>query len=195
MPPPETMIVIAVDEALQKWQGKKPVEVIRDKPLPDVNTLNEATDKNTWEIGLDNKPKPPWVHSYLVVLARSGDGDDLTAAKICAGRGHHYACVAGSPRRAGGELTHRPMKTFVGMKQRPEFEIVDWRQLGGDSGSSGRPAIAAVPGAEVQAGPRRNRSQNQKQKFRPEAKPELKPSVAMRSLRAGGSLETERCPS
>ena len=77
MPPPETMIVIAVDEALQEWQGKKPVEVIRDKPLPDVNTLNEATDKNTWEIGLDNKPKPPWVHSYLVYSARSGDGDDL----------------------------------------------------------------------------------------------------------------------
>jgi hypothetical protein len=68
MPPPETMIVIAVNEALQKWQGKKVVDVICDKPLPDVNTLNEATDKNTWEIGLDNKPKPPWVHSYFVYL-------------------------------------------------------------------------------------------------------------------------------
>jgi hypothetical protein len=31
-------------------------------------------------------------------------------------------------------LTRRPMKTFVGMKQRPEFEIVGWRQLGGDGG-------------------------------------------------------------
>jgi hypothetical protein len=77
LPPPETMIVIAVDEALQKWQGKKPVEVIRDKPLPDVSTLNEATDKNTWEIGLDNKPKPPWVHSYLVYLLDPANGVDL----------------------------------------------------------------------------------------------------------------------
>ena len=51
-------------------------------------------------------------------------------------------------------LTHRPMKTFVGMKHRPEFEVVDWRQLGGDGGNViCRPADAAAHG-----GPRRSRS-------------------------------------
>jgi hypothetical protein len=68
MPPPEVMLVIAVDEALQRWQNKKVLEVIRDKPLPDVNALNEATDKNIWEMGLNNAPKPPWAHTYIVYL-------------------------------------------------------------------------------------------------------------------------------
>ena len=38
--PPEIMLAIALSEALQCWKGKKPVETITAKPLPDVNALN-----------------------------------------------------------------------------------------------------------------------------------------------------------
>jgi hypothetical protein len=98
MPPPDTMIVIAVDEALQKWQGKKVVEVIRDKPLSNVNTLNEATDKNTWEIGLDNKPKPPWEHSYFVYLLDPATATTYTYVNSTYGAKLAYdAFMSGSP--------------------------------------------------------------------------------------------------
>ena len=40
--PPEVMLAIALSEALQCWKGKKPVETITDKPLPDVKALNET---------------------------------------------------------------------------------------------------------------------------------------------------------
>ena len=53
-------------------------------------------------------------------------------------------------------LTHRPMKTFVGMKHRPEFEIVDWRQLGGDGGGNalGGPQAPQLTGPESKPEPK-----------------------------------------
>ena len=60
--PPEIMLAIALSEALQCWKGKKPVETITAKPLPNVDTLNSAVPASEWEPGLDGKPKPPWVH-------------------------------------------------------------------------------------------------------------------------------------
>lgn len=44
--PPEIMIAIALNEAVQCWKGKKPVETITAKPLPDIDTLNEAVPKS-----------------------------------------------------------------------------------------------------------------------------------------------------
>ena len=40
--PPEIMLAPVLSEALQCWKGKKPVETITAKPLPDVNVLNSA---------------------------------------------------------------------------------------------------------------------------------------------------------
>ena len=53
--PPEIMLAIALSEALQCWKGKKPVETIVDKPLPDVNDLNEAVPRSEWELDLDGQ--------------------------------------------------------------------------------------------------------------------------------------------
>jgi hypothetical protein len=151
MPPPEILIVIAVDEALQKWEGKKPVEVIRDKPLPDVNTLNEATDKNTWEIGLDNKPKPPWVHSYLVYLLDPATATTYTYVNSTFGAKLAYDILyerVTTMRLLRGvrvvpvvKLDERPFRTSFGPRKRPEFTIISWRMIGGGP--------LAVPGPQT----------------------------------------------
>ena len=146
MPPPETMIVIAVDEALQKWQGKKPVEVIRGKALPDVNTLNDATDKSTWEIGLDNKPKPPWVHSFFVYLLDPATATTYTYVNSTRGAKLAYDILrerVTTMRLLRGarvvpmvKLDERPFRTSFGPRKRPEFTIISWRIIGG-----GPPAV------------------------------------------------------
>jgi hypothetical protein len=146
MPPPKTMIVIAVDEALQKWQGKKPVEVIRDKPLPDLNTLNGATDKNTWEIGLDNKSKAPWVHSYFVYLLDPATATTYTYVNGTSGAKQAYDILyerVTTMRLLRGarvvpvvKLDERPFRTSFGPRKRPEFTIIGWRMIGG-----GPPAV------------------------------------------------------
>jgi hypothetical protein len=141
MPPPETMIVIGVDEALQRWQCKKLVEVIRDKPLPNVNTLNEATDKSTWEIGLDNKPKAPWVHSFLVYLLDPATAATYTYVNSTYGAKLAYDILrerVTTMRLLRGarvvplvKLDERPFRTSFGPRRRPEFTIVSWRMIGG----------------------------------------------------------------
>jgi hypothetical protein len=140
MPPPETMIVIAVDEALQRWLGK-PVEVIRDKPLPNVNMLNETTDKNTWEIGLDNKPKAPWAHSYLVYLLDPATATTYTYVNSTFGAKLAYDILrerVTTMRLLRGarvvpvvKLDERPFRTSFGPRRRPEFAIISWRVIGG----------------------------------------------------------------
>jgi hypothetical protein len=141
MPLPETMIVIAVDEALQKWQGKKPVEVIRGNALPDVNTLNEATDKSTWEIGLDNKPRAPWVHCRLVHLLDLATATTFTyiastygaklAYEILCERVTTMRLLRGARVVPVVKLDERPFRTSFGPRKRPEFTIISWRMIGG----------------------------------------------------------------
>ena len=144
--PPEVMLAIALSEALQCWKGKKPVETITDKPLPDVRALNETVPESEWEPGLDGKPKPPWVHQCIAYLIDPASGGTFTylnstvGARIAIDQLKEKVITMRALR--GGvrvvpvvRLTHRPMKTFVGMKHRPELEIVEWRKLGGDDGN------------------------------------------------------------
>jgi hypothetical protein len=58
--------------------------------FPRRDALGE-TDASRWEIGLDGKPRDPWVHSQCVVLQR---GDDLFCFETSSKTGH----------RAVGEL-------------------------------------------------------------------------------------------
>jgi hypothetical protein len=67
LPLPKNMVVIAVDEALQKWKDNKS-ELIRDKPLPNLDELNAAIPKNEWETGRDNQPRKPWEHIVIFFL-------------------------------------------------------------------------------------------------------------------------------
>jgi hypothetical protein len=155
--PPEILLAIALSEALQCWKGKKPVETITAKPLPDINDLNEAVPKSEWELGLDAKPKPPWQHQVIVYLIDPASGGFFTylnstiGARIAVDQLREKVITMRALRGARVvpvvKLAHRPMKTAFGMKHRPEFEVVEWRHWGGDGG-----AIAA-PRAPQLAGP------------------------------------------
>jgi hypothetical protein len=51
-PMPSPQLVFSVDEVLRRWKANVP-DYIRDKPLPDVETLNAAIPRSEWEKGLD----------------------------------------------------------------------------------------------------------------------------------------------
>jgi hypothetical protein len=144
--PPEIMLAVALSEAIQRWRDKKVVEEITAKPLPDVNLLNEAVPKHEWELGLDGQPKPPYSHQFVVYLLDPGSGAFFTYLNSTVGAriAHEQLrekvvtmrTLRGTRVVPVVKLTHRPMKTFVGMKHRPEFEIVGWKQLGGEGGGT-----------------------------------------------------------
>jgi hypothetical protein len=82
------------------------------------------------------------------------------------------------------KLTDRPMKTFVGMKKRPKFEIVGWKQLGGDTGSSlPAPQSPQLPGPAI-APTQKSEEPKTEPTPDPKPKPESKPSVADATLSA-----------
>jgi hypothetical protein len=135
--------VLACNEALQRWQGKKVVEEIVAKPLPHVDNLNALVPQKKWEPGIDGKLKPPWVHQRIVYLICPGSATFFTylnstiGARIAWERLRERVTTMRVLRGARVvplvKLTHRPMKTSFGMKHRPEFEITGWRTLdGGD---------------------------------------------------------------
>jgi hypothetical protein len=136
-------------KALQRWEAQKPIETIVEAPdaaLPDVEELNAAIPRETWEDGLDGKPKPPWQLQYVVFLLDISDASLCTFANSTVGAKLAYERLTDrvswmrSLRGANVlplvQLDAKPMKTKTGPKQRPEFTIIDWRDL------SGGPAVA-----------------------------------------------------
>ena len=157
--PPEILLALAVSEALQCWKGKKPIETITEKPLPDVKDLNEAVPEAEWESGLDGKPKPPWEHQVLVYLIDPASGGFYTYLNSTIGA--HIAvdhlrekvitmrALRGARVVPVVKLSQRPMKTSFGMKSRPEFEIIELAPVGWTTAPLLPPAGAAAerPGA------------------------------------------------
>jgi hypothetical protein len=146
--PPSLMLVVAVNEILQRWHEKKP-EVITDKPLPDPEELNSAIPIEEWEIGIDGKPRKPWQHVVVVYLVNLGTGEFYTysAATIGAHMAYdHLKEAVITMRTLRGtkcmplvNLAERPMKTNFGMRSRPHFEIVGWKTPGEDGGAQALP--------------------------------------------------------
>jgi hypothetical protein len=181
--PPEILLALACTEALQCWRGKKPVETIIAKPLPDVRALSAAVPRSEWEPGLDNQPKPPWVHQVIIYLINPADAGYFTylnstvGARIAFENLREKVITMRALRGARVvplvKLTHRPMKTAFGMKHRPEFEIVSWRNLGGDSGALSSPKIPRLSGPAIA-----------------EAKPETKPATKPDTPASGEAAKT-----
>ena len=142
--PPDLLLVLACNEALQRWKGKK-AENIMDKPLPDPNELNAAIPITEWEPGIDSKPRPPWAHMAMVYLIDPATAGVFTYLNSTVGAHIAWDVLrekVKTMRALRGErvlplvrLSTRPMKTKVGMKTRPEFEIIGWRLLGGGGGN------------------------------------------------------------
>ena len=158
--PPETkLLALATAMALQHWKDKLPIEMIVKKPgqpLPDLDELNAKIPKKQWEPGLDKKPRPPWVRQHIVYLLNPTDAGLFTFINSTVGasiavdrlktkvqwmrqlRGANVVPVV--------RLDSKPMKTKLGQKQRPEFTILDWQQLG--DGGPGVARITHQPGQQ-----------------------------------------------
>jgi len=143
-PPPALLIALGTTQAVQCWKDSKPTDVIvaePGKPLPNVDELNSQIPVEEWEKGLDGKPKAPWVLQHVAYLIDPVSAESYTfingtygarlAVEKLADR------VANMQRLRGGnalpvvKLEAKPMKTKFGTKQRPEFTIVEWREIGG----------------------------------------------------------------
>jgi hypothetical protein len=81
LPIPSPLLVVSVLTALQRWQNKVP-EVITAKPLPNPDELNAAIPQSEWEIGLDGKPRPPWVTVLAVYMIDLRNGQLFTRTRI-----------------------------------------------------------------------------------------------------------------
>lgn len=144
LPLPAELFVVGTTRALQCWKDQYPVNTIieqPDQPLPDVEELNAKIPQNEWELGLDKKPRPPWQLNYVVYLLNPNTADtytflnSTTGARIAVERLDDKFRWMRRMRGLGVvpivQLDSRPMKTQAGPKIRPEFTILEWREIGG----------------------------------------------------------------
>jgi hypothetical protein len=152
-----TLLAVGTTRALQRWSARMPVETIlerRGERLPDLEELNAAIPEEQWETGLDGKPRPPWVLQSVVYLINPIDAATFTYLNSTAGARiavERLAEKVGRMRMLRGSrvlplvtLDAKAMKTKFGVKQRPEFTIVDWRDFGATSQALPAPETAAL---------------------------------------------------
>jgi hypothetical protein len=143
--PPTEMLVIGITHALQCWGKEQDLLdfIIEqpDEPLPDHEALNAQIPEEEWGTGFDGKPRAPWQFNWVVYLLNCEDAGTFTF--INSTRGAQIATERLEDRikwmrtLRGNDVTpivrleSRPMKTgFAGVvKQRPEFTIIEWRDL------------------------------------------------------------------
>ena len=124
--------------------NKRPIEhrvTEAGKIHPDRDDLPDQ-DESQWSPGLDGKPADPWKDTRYLYLINPRSGQSYT-----------FVTDSYGGRRAVGSLkskilnvrwvypgavplikcTSAPFKTQYGMKRRPEFKILEWRNRGGGS--------------------------------------------------------------
>jgi hypothetical protein len=149
LPVPSPLLVVSTTTALQRWLNKVP-EVITAKPLPDPTELNAAIPQSEWEIGLDGKPRPPWVIVFVVYMVDPNGGQVFTAVNSTTGWRMAVEALreqvavkrmlCGSTRMLPiVELQSRPFKTSFGDRKRPHLHVIDWK-AGDDRAMTAQPA-------------------------------------------------------
>ena len=159
---PAQLLVVGVDAILQRWKEGLP-EVIRDKPLPDPDDLNAGIPVSEWETGIDGQKRAPWADTVVVYCIDPSTGSFYTyVSSTTGGRiavDHLKESVAGMRMLRGGRvlpvvtLGERPMKTKFGIKSRPHFEIVDWKEAGAPLLKEEAPKAALPPASKLEAEP------------------------------------------
>jgi hypothetical protein len=152
VPPGTKLLAVATNKVLQRWHDQRVIETIDQKPLPDVELLNEAIPKEQWELGPNNEPRPPWQVTYVLYLLDPKICEKFTYANSTIGAKIAVTTLADkvtTMRKLRGanvvaeiELAAKPMTTRFGVKQRPEFRILKWVNLGPGGGA---PALIEAP--------------------------------------------------
>jgi hypothetical protein len=144
--PPSEMLVIGITHALQCWGKEQDLldTIIEepDKSLPDPEALNAQIPVEEWGLGLDGKPRGPWQFNWVVYLLDVATAstytylNSTTGARIAVERLEDklkwMRMLRGNDVTPIVRLESRPMKTNFGPKMRPEFSIVEWRDLSVD---------------------------------------------------------------
>ena len=179
--PASSLLVLAVDTALQRWKNDKP-ETIRTKPLPDPDDLNGSIPRSEWEKGVDNKLRAPWAHIVVVYFVNPATGEIYTYSSPTTDAHIAYdnlkeAVVTMRALRGVRcmpliRLAERAMKTNFGMRKRPHFEIVGWKTSGGDDGGGQDLPKPATPQLTGPAAPAKTAST-----YQPKPKPPIDLSV------------------
>jgi hypothetical protein len=142
LPLPDALLVIGTTHGLQCWKDDELLDEIdeRDGPLPDVDTLNDQIPREEWSVGLNGEPEPPWRIVYVVYLIDLETAEPYTFINSTWGARIAYERLTDKlelmTRLRGAGVTtlvkpdSRRMKTKFGTKLRPEFTILEWRDLG-----------------------------------------------------------------
>jgi hypothetical protein len=167
--PPAEMLVIGITRALlcrdqeNKWLDWEIEEP--DKPLADPDELNASIPKQEWGVDFNGEPRPPWSLNFVVCLLDPDTASTYTFINSTLGarigferledrikwmrtlRGNNVAPIV--------KLDSRPMKLKKAgvVKQRPEFTVSEWRDLGVGINQSATPQIEHKAEPEVEPAP------------------------------------------
>jgi hypothetical protein len=142
LPLPGVLLVTGFTHGLQCWKDGELLDEIdeRDGPLPDVGELNDQIPREEWSVGLNGEPEPPWRIVYVVYLVDPETAELYTFINSTWGAQIAYERLTNKlelmTRLRGAGVTAlvkpdcRQMKTKFGTKLRPEFTILEWRDLG-----------------------------------------------------------------
>jgi hypothetical protein len=142
----ESFLCTGTTQALQRFLDNVPQFIPREpgKPLPDPDDLNAEIPEEEWELGLSGEKRPPWQRVYVVYLIRLHDASMLTFISGTAGariaynalttKVYNMRVLRGTNVAPVVKLSAKPMKTKFGVKMRPDFEIVEFREIGGGGG-------------------------------------------------------------
>jgi hypothetical protein len=141
LPDNTRLVALNVTTAWVKWADNKPIEHLITLPGQLHRDRDELPDqdKATWEPGLNGEPSDPWRDTRYLRLIDPRTGQDFTFVSDTYGG-----------RKAVGELKSQitnvrfaypgavpvvqlgstMMPTSYGLKPRPEFKVVGWRNKG-----------------------------------------------------------------
>jgi hypothetical protein len=138
----ESFLCTGTAQALQRFIDHvpcKPIVKQPGKPLPDVDELNAKIPMEEWET-VDGKPTPPWKRAY-VVYDRQHDASMMTHINSTIGariafdkltsQVYNMRILRGVNVAPIVRLSAKPMKTKFGEKMRPDYEIIEFREIGG----------------------------------------------------------------
>ena len=139
IPSTEQELVFGMRKVIRGWFDKRPVDILEHL---DVDKEN-AKIPRPWPAGLNGQEEPPFAVHYVVYFCNS-QGSIYTfcnktfGAKIAYERLEEQIAVVSGLRKMRVApvilLEQRPMPTRnFGLKARPHFNVVDWKELDGDS--------------------------------------------------------------
>jgi hypothetical protein len=162
----DRFLVTGTGFALQRWLDGVP-EIITKEPgksLPDPDDLNNEIPIEEWPIGkFSNKPEGPWKTVGFAYLLRVRDAARYTHINSTWGTRKCVHSIRDRIRDMGRlrgasvfpvvQLTSAPMpsKKYPG-RFRPELEVLQWRQLGGDQPAQIEAPKGGAGGATEQIG-------------------------------------------